>query len=74
MEYPWGEASFGGYAIESAYGMFYRQSYDGIYAFDWDTGDIVWKYEDPASSVYETPYRDMIGTTVYSFDSRCLDC
>jgi len=68
MEYPWGEASFGGYAIQSAYGMFYRESYDGIYAFDWDTGDIVWKYEDPASSVYETPYRDMDGTTVYSFD------
>ena len=70
MEYPWGEASFGGYAIESAYGMFYRQSYDGVYAFDWDTGDIVWHYIDPASSVYETPYRDQDSTTLYSFDSN----
>ncbi|MFC1487320.1 PQQ-binding-like beta-propeller repeat protein [Thermoproteota archaeon] len=70
MDYPWGESSFGGYAVESAYGMFYRQSYDGIYAFDWDDGSVVWKYEAPASSVYETPYRNEDGTTVYSFDSN----
>lgn len=70
MDYPWGEASFGGYAIESAYGLFYRQSYDGIYAFDWDDGTIEWKYEDPALSLYETPYRNEDGTTVYSFDSN----
>ncbi len=70
MEYPWGEASFGGYAMESAYGLFYRQSYDGIYAFNWDDGTIEWKYEDPALSVYETPYRNEDGTTVYSFDSN----
>jgi len=69
MDYPWGEASFGAYAIESAYGMFYRQSYDGVYAFDWDTGDIVWKYEALANP-YETPYRDEDGSTVYSFDSN----
>jgi hypothetical protein len=69
MDYPWGEASFGGYAINSAYGMFYRTSYDGVYAFNWDDGTIAWKYEDPASSVYETPYRDEDGSTVYSFDS-----
>jgi hypothetical protein len=70
MEYPWGESSFGGYSIQSAYGMFYRESYDGVYAFDWDTGDIVWHYIDPASSVYETPYRNEDGTTMYSFDSN----
>jgi len=70
MEYPWGEASFGGYSVQSAYGMFYRESYDGVYAFDWDSGDIVWHYIDPASSVYETPYRNEEGTTMYSFDSN----
>jgi hypothetical protein len=70
MGYPWGEASFGGYSIESAYGMFYRQSYDGIYAFDWDDGSIAWFFEDPALSLYETPYRNEEGQTVYSFDSN----
>jgi len=70
MDYPWGEASFGGYQFESAYGMFYRQAYDGIYAFNWTNGKIVWKYEDPALSQYETPYRDEDGQTVYSFDSN----
>ncbi len=69
MDYPWGEASFGGYAIESAYGLFYRQSYDGIYAFNWDDGTIEWKYEAPAANPYETPYRNEDGQTVYSFDS-----
>ncbi|UCC58831.1 MAG: PQQ-like beta-propeller repeat protein [Candidatus Bathyarchaeum sp.] len=69
MDYPWGESSFGAYAIESAYGMFYRQSYDGVYAFDWDTGKIVWKYEALANP-YETPYRNEDGQTVYSFDSN----
>jgi hypothetical protein len=67
MDYPWGEASFGAYAIESAYGLFYRQSYDGVYAFNWTNGDIEWKYEAPANA-YETPYRDEEGSTVYSFD------
>jgi len=70
MDYPWGEASFGGYSMESAYGMFYRQAYDGNYAFNWTNGKIVWKCEDPALSQYETPYRDEDGQTVYSFDSN----
>jgi hypothetical protein len=70
MDYPWGEASFGGYSMESAYGLFYRQAYDGIYAFRWDDGTIEWKYEDPALSQYETPYRDMGESGVYSFDSN----
>jgi hypothetical protein len=68
MDYPWGEASFGGYAIQSAYGLFYRQAYDGVYAFRWDDGKIEWKYQDPALSEYETPYRDQDGITIYSFD------
>jgi hypothetical protein len=68
MDYPWGEASFGGYAIQSAYGLFYRQSYDGVYAFNWDDGTIEWKYEAPAANPYETPYRNEDGQTVYSFD------
>jgi len=71
MDYPWGEPAFGGYTVQSAYGMLFRQSYDGIYAVDWDTGKNVWKYVAPAVSPFETPYTDVNGgQTVYSFDSH----
>jgi hypothetical protein len=66
MDYPWDEPGFGAYDIQSAYGMFYREAYSGIYAFDWETGKIVWKYEAPANP-YETPYTNANGTTVYSW-------
>ena len=45
MDYPWSEPAFGAYSIQSAYGMLFRQAYDGVYAFDWDDGSIVWKYK-----------------------------
>ena len=48
--------------------MFYRAAYSGVYAFDWDTGKIVWKYESPAVSPFETPYINENGTTVMSFN------
>jgi hypothetical protein len=67
MNYPWGAASFGGYAIQSYAGLFYRQAYDGVYAFNWTTGKIAWRYRDPANP-YETPYRDVGEQTGYSFD------
>jgi hypothetical protein len=69
MDYPWSEPGFGAYAIQSAYGMLFRQAYDGVYAFDWDNGKIVWHYKAPALSVYESPYTDENGTTVYSFNT-----
>ncbi len=65
-EYPWGFAW--AYSVASAYGSIYGMSYNGIYAFDWDTGDIVWHFEAPANP-YETPYIDGNGSTVYSFMS-----
>ena len=63
MDFPWGSSSFGTYGIHSAYGMWYRAAYDGVYAFDWDTGDIVWRYKPP-SVPYEGPYAGY-----YSFQS-----
>ncbi len=66
MDYPWDEPGFGAYDIQSAYGMIYREAYGGVYAFDWETGNIVWKYTAPANP-YETPYTDENGTTVYSW-------
>ncbi len=71
MDYPWGQASFGAYAVQSAYGLFYRQSYDGVYAFDWDTGKIAWHYKAPANA-YETPYRNENDQTGYSFDGAAF--
>ena len=67
MDYPWGSDSFGGYQYISAYGMFYRCSYDGIYAFNWTNGNIVWHYVDPAVP-FETPYTDVNGSQCYSFN------
>jgi hypothetical protein len=69
MDYPWSEPAFGAYAIQSAYGNIYREAYDGVYAFDWDDGSIVWHYVDHALSMYETPYTDENGTTVYSINT-----
>lgn len=68
MEYPWGANSFGAYAVCSAYGLFYRFSYDGVYAFRWSDGSIAWHYIAPALNQWETPYAEN-GTTMYSFNS-----
>ncbi len=68
MDAQWDANSFGAYDTTSAYGMLYRTGYTGVYAFDWDTGKIVWKYEAPAISPFETPYINPNGTTVMSFN------
>jgi hypothetical protein len=67
MEYPWASASFGAYAIQSAYGMFFRQSYAGVYAFNWTNGKIVWNYEAPAFAHFESPYIED-GQEEYAFN------
>ncbi len=72
MDYPWSEPGFGAYDISSAYGMIYRAAYDGVYAFDWDTGKIVWHYEAPTPYAFETPYTDASGVGVYSFNGAMM--
>ena len=67
MDYPWDAPGFGAYATASAYGLFYRFAYSGVYAFNWTNGKIVWKYEAPANP-YETSYTGRNGTTVYPFN------
>ncbi|HLN46033.1 MAG TPA: PQQ-binding-like beta-propeller repeat protein [Candidatus Sulfotelmatobacter sp.] len=70
MDYPWDAASFGAYAIASAYGMFYRFGYGGVYAFDWNDGHIVWKYTSPALAAFESPYlAEEGGESVYPFNT-----
>jgi hypothetical protein len=68
MDYPWDAGGFGAYSIQSAYGMLYRQAYSGVYAFNWDNGKIMWKYEKPTPYQFETPYTGRDGEGVYSFD------
>jgi outer membrane protein assembly factor BamB len=52
-DYPWGWAWM--YGVASAYGLIYGEAYDGIYAFDWDTGKIAWHFS-AGDAGYETPY------------------
>ncbi|HLN46494.1 MAG TPA: PQQ-binding-like beta-propeller repeat protein [Candidatus Sulfotelmatobacter sp.] len=69
-DYPWG---FGwAYAVESAYGLLYGQGYAGVFAYDWDTGKIVWQFKAPTPYEYETPYVDANGTGAYSFNGGAL--
>ena len=72
MDYPWASAGFGAYAIESAYGMFFRQSYNGVYAFNWTNGKIVWHYEAPSLAVYESPYITADGEGTYPFNGGAM--
>ena len=72
MDYPWASAGFGAYAIQSAYGMLFRQSYNGVYAFDWDDGSIVWHYEAPSLAVYESPYINAEGEGTYPFNGGAV--
>jgi outer membrane protein assembly factor BamB len=51
--YPWG--TWWAYSVASAYGLLYGRSYDGVYAFDWDDGHIVWHYS-AGDAGYEAPY------------------
>jgi hypothetical protein len=69
MDYPYSSAGFGGYTAFSAYGMIFREAYDGIYAFNWTNGNKVWHYVAPAASPYETPYTSNNTITVMPFYS-----
>jgi outer membrane protein assembly factor BamB len=68
MEYPWGGSSFGAYAVQSAYGLLYRESYDGVYAFNWKDGKIAWHFKAPTPYSYETPYTTR-NESGYSFNA-----
>ena len=68
-DYPWGE--FWGYSQASAYGLFLAFGYDGVYAFDWNTGEIVWHFQAQAPA-FETPYTMINGTSEYSFTGSPL--
>jgi len=64
IDYPWGV--FWSYDASSWNGMLYAGAYTGMYALDWDNGDIVWRFESP-SVPFETPYNGN-----YSFHSATI--
>ena len=51
--WPWG--IWGAYNVASAYGFLYYMQYDGIVAYDWNTGKVAWIYS-AGDSGFETPY------------------
>ncbi len=69
FDYPWG--AFGAYSSAAAYGMFYWPTYDGVVAFNGNTGQRVWKFQAPAPA-FETPYTMPNGTSEYSFFGSSL--
>jgi outer membrane protein assembly factor BamB len=69
--YPWDKPGFGAYAVASAYGLIYHMAYSGVYAIDWETGKIAWKYEAHPPFEFETPYIDENGESVYSWNTDC---
>ena len=67
--WPWG--IWGAYNVASAYGYLYYMQYDGIIAYDWDNGKIVWQYSCP-NSPFETPFTNENGTTVSPFFTNAV--
>ena len=54
--WPWG--NFGIYGINSFGGTIIYAQYDGVVAYNWTNGKIVWRYAYEAVYPYETPYQD----------------
>jgi hypothetical protein len=71
FDYPWDAAGWGSYSVTSAYGKMYWVAQTGIYAINWNTGAIEWKFEADAPP-FETPYTGRNGQTVYPFDAAIL--
>jgi PQQ-like domain len=67
--YPWGD--WWNYGVASYGGNIIGDSYDAIYAINWDTGKISWRFEAPTNP-YESPYVDPNGTSVNPFFSNVV--
>lgn len=72
LDYPWDEPGWGSYSVISAYGKLYWVAQTGVYAINWETGNIDWKFEIAAPFPYETQYTSSNGTTVYPFHAPGL--
>ena len=54
--WPWGV--FGAYDIGSYGGNIIFPQYDGVAAYDWDTGKVSWLYQAKEAYPYDSPYQD----------------
>ncbi len=61
MNYPFGANAFGVYGVASAYGMIFRNGYDGLYAFNWTTGAIQWYAPRLSKAFDESTYTSYLG-------------
>jgi len=61
MNYPFGASAFGVYGVASAYGMIFRNGYDGLYAFNWTNGQIVWMAPRLSKAYDESTYTEYAG-------------
>jgi hypothetical protein len=66
LDYPWDASGFGSYGVITCYGKLYWVAQTGIYAIDWNNGNIEWKFEIEAPA-FETPYTNVDGDPVYPF-------
>ena len=66
LDYPWDASGWGSYGVITAYGKLYWVAQTGIYAINWDTGVIEWKFEAEAPP-FETPMVNAEGEPVYPF-------
>jgi hypothetical protein len=58
-DYPWGSwwpYNIASYDFNETKGAIIANTYEGIYAFDWDDGSIIWHYQDPKGVPFENPY------------------
>jgi hypothetical protein len=54
LAYPWGV--FGAYHVQSAYGLYFCGSYDGVNAINYTNGKIEWLFNAYTPYQFETPY------------------
>jgi hypothetical protein len=59
LDYPWGAwfpYATASYDFNESKGAIITNTYDGVYAIDWDDGSIIWHYQDPDAVPFENPY------------------
>ena len=54
--WPWG--TFGAYGVQSYGGNIIANQYDGVAAYNWDTGKISWFFAATSPYPFETPYQN----------------
>jgi outer membrane protein assembly factor BamB len=70
-DYPWGNwwpYATASYDFNESKGAIITGCYAGVYAFDWDTGKILWHYADP-----DVPFESPYGNTPFQSGVRIAD-